>query len=233
MKVWKDKKLAGKYGEIQKAVEKELSCSAHGMDHTMRVYNMALHIAKKEKKVDLDILKCATLLHDIARVKEDNDDTGNTCHAEESAKMCVPILKKLGYNDEKIEKIVHCIKTHRYKTDNKAETIEAKILFDADKLDSLGAIVILRAGMWMGRNGCGIFPKMSLEKYAKFNLVGGKLTGRIKNNSLHNVFYEHEIKAKKLPGVMHTKEAKIIAKQRLKFVDSFLERVEKEAEGLL
>lgn len=233
MKVWKDKKLKGRYGEIQRAVEKELSCSAHGMDHTMRVYNMALHIAKKEKRVDLDIIKCATLLHDIARVKEDNDNTGNTCHAEESAKMCVPILKRLDYKDEKIEKIVHCIRAHRYKTDNKANTIEAKILFDADKLDSLGAIVVLRAGMWMGRNGCGIFPKTSLKKYAKFNLVGGKITGRIKNNSLHNVFYEHEIKAKKLPGVMHTKEAKRIAKQRLKFVDSFLDRVEKEAEGIL
>jgi uncharacterized protein len=233
MKVWKDKKLKGKYGEIQNTVEKELSCSAHGMDHTMRVYNMALHIAKNEKNVDLDILKCATLLHDIARVKEDNDNTGGTCHAEESAKMCVPILKKLGYIDERINKIKHCISAHRYKTDNKPETVEAKILFDADKLDSLGAIVILRAGMWMGRNGCSIFPKMSLEKYAKMNLAGGKLTGRIKNKSLHNIFYEHEIKGRKLIGVMHTKVAKKIAKQRFEFVDMFLERVKKETEGLL
>ena len=233
MKVWKDRKLKGRYGEIQAAVEKELSCSAHGMDHTMRVYNMALHLAKKEKNVDLDILKCAALLHDIARVKEDDDKSGNICHAKESAKMCEPILKKLGYADNKIEKIKKCIISHRYKTDNKAETLEAKILFDADKLDSLGAIVILRAGMWMGRHGCNIFPKISLEKYAKENLDGGQLTGRIKDASLHNFFYEHEIKGRKLPSVMHTKEAKRIAKKRLKFVDSFLDRIEKEAEGIL
>jgi len=164
MKIWKQRRLAGKYGKIQEIVEKELSCSAHDMDHVMRVYNTALSIAKHEKKVDLDILKMATLLHDIARVKEDDDKTGNTCHAEESAKMCAPILKKIGYSDGKIEKVRHCISAHRYKTNNKPETIEARILFDADKLDSLGAIVILRAGMWMGRNGCSIFPKMELEE---------------------------------------------------------------------
>jgi uncharacterized protein len=233
MKIWKQKRLTGKYGKVQQEVEKELACSAHDMDHVMRVYNMALNIAKHEKNVDLDILKMATLLHDIARVKEDNDKSGNTCHAEESAKMCGPILKEIGYSDGKIEKIKHCILSHRYKTNNKPETIEAKILFDADKLDSLGAIVMLRAGMWMGRNGCSLFPKMELEKYAKMNLMGGKLTGRIKDNSLHNIFYEHEIKGKLLVGKMHTKEAKRISKERFKYMDMFLNRVEKEAEGIL
>lgn len=233
MKIWKDKKLSGRYGEIQKIVQRELSCSAHDMDHVMRVYNTALNIAKHENKVDLDILKVATLLHDIARVKEDNDKTGITCHAEESSRMCVPILRKMGYSLDKIEKIKHCISSHRYKTNNKPETIEAKILFDADKLDSLGAIVILRAGMWMGRYGCGIFPRIKLNEYIKSNLVDGKLTGRIKDNSLHNIFYEHEIKGKKLVEKMHTKEAKRIAKERFKYVDMFLNRVEKEAEGLL
>ena len=233
MKIWKQKRLTGKYGKVQEIVERELSCSAHDMDHVMRVYNMAINIAKHEKNVDLDILKMATLLHDIARVKEDNDKTGNICHAEESARMCVPILKKIGYSIREIEKVKHCISSHRYKTNNKPETIEAKILFDADKLDSLGAIVILRAGMWMGRHGCSIFPKMELEKYAKLNLVGGVLTGRIKYKSLHNIFYEHEIKGKKLISKMHTKEATRISKERFKYMDMFLNRIEKEAEGIL
>jgi uncharacterized protein len=233
MKIWKDKKLIGKYGKIQDIVKKELSCSAHDWDHVMRVYNMTLHLAKYEKKIDLDILKTATLLHDIARAREDNDKTGKTDHSIESAKMSVGILKKLGYSEEKIDKIIHCILSHRYKTNNEPETIEAKILFDADKLDSMGAIVILRSGMWMGRHGCQIFPKIELNKYAKFNLMGGKLTGRIKNASLHNIFYEHEIKGKKLVKKMHTKEAKRIAKNRFEFMDKFLDRVEKEAEGIL
>lgn len=233
MKIWKKKKLAGKYGKIQEIVERELSCSAHNMDHTMRVYNMALNIAKKEKSVDLDVLKCAVLLHDIARVKEDDDKTGNICHAQESAKMCVPILKKIGHGKERIEKIAHCILTHRYKTDNKPESIEAKILFDADKLDSLGAIMIMRAGAWIQRNGASIFPAMEYKKYVKANLVGGKENGRIKDSSKHSLYYEYEIKNKKLPGLMFTKTGKEIAKQRLKFNKIFLDRLMKEAEGIL
>lgn len=233
MKIWKRKKLTGKYGKIQEEVERELACSAHDMDHVMRVYNMALKIASEEKGVDLDVLKAAVLLHDIARVKEDDDKSGKICHAEESAKMCVPILRKLKYSEDKINKIVHCILAHRFKNHHKPETIEAKILFDSDKLDSLGAIVMVRAGMWMGRNKCSIFPTMSLEKYAKENLMDGKLTGRIKDPSLHNIFYEHEIKNKKLPFVMNTKAGKKIALARLKFVDTFMDRLQKEAEGIL
>ena len=225
--------MEAKLNKIKKIVEKELACSAHNMDHVMRVYEMALRIAKEEKKVNLEILKTATLLHDIARVKEDDDATGKTCHAEESAKMSKEILEGLGYGEEKIKKIQHCILAHRYKNNIKPESIEAKILFDADKLDSLGALVIIRAGMWMGRHECSIFPKMSLKKYIKLNLVGGKATGRIKDASLHNIFYEHEIKDKKLPGLMHTKTAKRIAKERLNFTDMFLERLKKEAKGLI
>ena len=225
-------KLLGKYLKLQKIVEKELKCSAHDFDHVMRVYNMALRLANEEKgKVNLDILKTATLLHDIGRIREDKDTTGKVCHAEESAKMSEKILKKLGYTKNKIEKIKHCILAHRYKTNKKPRTIEAKILFDADKLDSLGAIVIMRAGMWLGRNNASIFPKMKLQDYIKFNLEGGKRNGRIKNSKFHSIYYEYEIKNKKLPSLMHTKTGKKIAKERLEFNKMFLDRLKKEARG--
>jgi len=222
-----------KIEKIRKIAKKELACSAHDMEHVMRVYNMAMKIAKTEKNVDYEILKAAVLLHDIARSKEDDDRTGKICHAKESAKMSKSILEKLGFSEGKIKKIQHCILAHRFKTNIKPEGVEAKILFDSDKLDSLGAMVIIRAGMWMGRHNCSIFPKMSLREYAKFNLVGGKLNGRIKNASLHNIFYEHEIKDKKLPGAMHTKTARKIAEERLKFTTDFLIRLKKEAKGIL
>lgn len=225
--------MTGKFQKIKCLVEKELSCSAHDMEHVMRVYNMAIRIAKKEKKVDLEILKAAALLHDIARVREDDDKTGKICHAKESAKMSEKILKEFDFSLEKIKKVQKCIVEHRYKTSRKPEDIESKILYDADKLDSLGAVVIIRAGMWMGRNKCSVFPKMSLKKYAKMNLVGGKMTGRIKDSSLHNIFYEHEIKNKKLPNLMYTKTAKKIAIERLKFTTDFLKRLSMEAQGIL
>lgn len=225
--------MKDRFEKIRQIAEKELACSAHDMEHVMRVYSMAMKIAKTEKNVNYETLKAAVLLHDIARSKEDDDKTGKICHAEESARMSGLILEKLGFPEDKIKKIQHCILAHRFKTNKKPESIEAKILFDSDKLDSLGAMVIIRAGMWMGRHNCSIFPKMSLREYAKVNLVGGKLNGRIKNASLHNIFYEHEIKDKKLPGAMHTKAARKIAGERLKFTTDFLTRLKKEAKGIL
>ncbi len=73
-------KYGTKISKNKKLVEKELSCSAHSMDHVVRVYNLSLHLAENEN-VDLDVLKASALLHDIARVKEDNDHTGKIDHA--------------------------------------------------------------------------------------------------------------------------------------------------------
>lgn len=81
-----------KYRKIKEIVEKELSCSAHNVEHIMRVYNLCLHLAENEPDIDIDILKTAVLLHDIGRVKEDNDDSGRIDHAILGAKMAENIL---------------------------------------------------------------------------------------------------------------------------------------------
>jgi len=103
-----------KHQRIKEIVEEELSCSAHDMKHVMRVYNLCLYLARDEPDIDIDILKTAALLHDIARVKEDEDDTGMTDHAILGAEMAVNILKNLSYSGEQIEQIKHCILTHRF-----------------------------------------------------------------------------------------------------------------------
>ena len=126
-----------KYKRIQQIVEKELSCSAHNMEHVMRVYNLCLLLAKDEDNIDLDVLKTAALLHDIARVKEDKDNSGDIDHAILGTEMAEKILTDLDYPKEKIELIRHCIATHRFRSGNEPKTKEAKILFDADKLVSV------------------------------------------------------------------------------------------------
>lgn len=166
-----------KFQKIREIVEKELSCSAHSMDHVMRVYNLSLHFAENED-VDLDVLKASVLLHDIARVREDNDHTGNTDHAILSSKMAEPILRELGFSKEKIRHIQDCIVSHRYRTGNEPKTKEAQILFDADKLDVVGAIGIARSFVWVGRNNAKIYADININEYIKDNL-GGKINGRI------------------------------------------------------
>ncbi len=215
-----------KFKRIKKIVEKELSCSAHDMAHVMRVYNLALYLAKDEN-IDLEVLKAASLLHDIARVKEDQDKTWKVDHAILSSEMAVYILKKLKFSDDKIKHIQNCIISHRYKTWFKPDTIEAKILFDADKLDSIGAIWIARTFVWVWKNNANIYKKVNIEEYSKDNL-GWRINWRIKDNSKHSPQIEFETKIKFLWEKLHTQKAKIVCKERLKYYKIFLDRLEKE-----
>jgi len=216
-----------KFEKIKEVVEKEFDCAAHGMDHIMRVYNMCLALAKSEK-VDLEVLKAAALLHDIGGPREMKDPSGKTDHAIESAKMAKPILQKLGFPEKKIKHIQNCIVSHRYRSDNQPETIEAKILFDSDKLDALGAIGVARTLAWVGKNKAFIYRKVNIKKYAKENLTGGKVNGRVKDKTKHSPQMGFETKQKFIPGKLYTKKAKQIGKERLKFTKAFLDRLERE-----
>jgi len=219
-----------KIQKIKEEVEKELTCSAHNMDHVMRVYNLCMTLAKDEK-VDLEVIQAASLLHDIGAVREMNDSSGKSDHAVIGAEMAVPILKKIGFSDEKIKHIQDCIISHRYKTDNKPKTKEAEIVFDADKIDAIGAIGVARCCSWVGRNGAHIYKKVNIEEYAKENLTDGKINGRIIDKTKHSPQIEYEIKGKFLVDKMHTPQAKRMAKERAEYLKNFLDRLEKEVHG--
>ena len=223
--------MEDKFEKIKLEVEKELSCSAHNMDHIMRVHNLSLLLAKDED-IDLDVLRASALLHDIARVKEDDDNSGNTDHAMLGAEMAVPILQKIGFSEEKIKHIQDCIISHRYRTGNKPKTREAEILFDADKLDVLGAIGIARGFVWVGRNNANIYRDVDIDEYINENL-GGKINGRIQDNTKHSPQIDFKIKTMFLLDKLHTKKAKEVGKERMEFYKSFLDRLEREINGEL
>lgn len=181
------------HDKIINIVKDKLTCSAHNLDHVFRVYNLSLLIAKYEKDVDLEILIPSALLHDIARVEESRDKTGEIDHAVLGSEMAEDILRKLEYEDEKIEKIKHCIRAHRFRTGNEPNTIEAKILFDSDKLDIIGASGIARTFMLAGQYGQRIIANESLNDYLNDNTA---LNGRLKDVSKHTPFIEYEVKAR-------------------------------------
>lgn len=198
--------------KLSEIVDKIMICPGHNIDHVKRVYNLCLKLAK-EYDVDLEVLEAATLLHDIGGDKEMKDKTGNTDHAIESSKMAKPILEKLGFNKDKIKHIQNCIISHRYKNEFEPETLEAKLLFDADKLDAIGAIGVARSYVWIGKNNAYIYKKVDdLEKYAKENL-SGKIGGRIQDKSKHSPQIEFEIKLKFLPKKLYTEKGREIAKK--------------------
>ncbi len=221
-----------KFEEIKKIMEKELSSSAHDTEHTFRVLHLAKKIAKNEGKADMEVIELAALLHDIARVKEDSDKTGNTDHALLGAEMAEKILKRFGYPESKIHVVSDAIRTHRFRGENIPQTLEAKILFDADKLDAIGAVGIARAFMVAGEKGEPLYREVpDLDSYKKENLVGGTLNGRIKDISKHSVNIEYETKFKKIPDRLFTDTAKKIARKRLTFMEEFFERLKEEIEG--
>ncbi|MDD4995122.1 MAG: HD domain-containing protein [Patescibacteria group bacterium] len=223
------------FQKLKDAAEKEISNMtdpSHDMGHVLRVYNLALTIAKNESAVDLDVLQAAALLHDIGGYKELNDPSGNTDHAIVSAEMAVPILKNLSFSAEKIKHAQDCIISHRYKTEHKPQTIEAKILFDADKLDATGAIGMARGFTWVGKNNANIFKKVDINEYIKENM-GGKINGRIHDKTKHSPQIEFETKHKFLIDKLFTQTAKNICSERITYMKNFYGRLEREINGEL
>lgn len=218
-----------KHKNIIEAVKEELTCSAHNLDHVFRVHKLCLFIANHEKDVDLEVLIPAALLHDIARVKESKDNTGEIDHAVLGAEMAGEILKSLDYSNNEIDKIKHCITSHRFRSGNEPKTIEAKILFDADKLDVIGATGIARTFMLAGQFGQRLTSDKETSEYLSHNTVEN---GRIKDVSKHTPFIEYELKFKKIPSKLYTNKGKEIGEKRIAFMEEYFTRLKEEINGI-
>ncbi len=203
------------FEKIRERSEEFFKLSHHSKSHVERVYNLAVRIAKEEN-ADLDIVKAAALLHDIARAMEDEGKVED--HATEGAKMARKVLEEVRFPKEKIDKVTYCIGVHRFKKGVKAESLEAKILQDADRLDIIGAIGIARV---FNRGGWGNIPIYDPSIPPKEKYDGKSLTSV-------NHLYEKILKAK---ATINTNTAKEIAEERHKFVEQFLERFLKEWKG--
>ena len=192
---------------------------AHDVSHTDRVLNLALKIGEKEN-ADLEILEVASLFHDVARHEQD-DSKGAICHAERGGELAREILKELNYAEDKIEKVVHCIETHRFRKDNSPESIEAKILYDADKLDGIGAIGIGRSFSFAGTSGAAVHIAEvdvdNTEAYGKEDCC----------------YREFLVKLVKIKDKMLTEPGREFARERHEFMVEFFDRINKEVRGEL
>lgn len=195
----------------------------HDWTHVERVKTLALKIGKQEK-AQLDVLEIASLLHDIGRKKE-MKKKGSFCHAEQGAKLSKKILRKYKIDEEKAENIVHCVITHRYRNSHKPETIEAKIIYDADKLDSLGAVGISRIFLFAGHSGSNILYTGNEKKLAKEE----KSYSYTKEDS---AFLEYEVKLKHIYKKMFTRTGKKMALKRHEFMKKYFIQFWKEVKGV-
>ncbi len=129
--------------------------SAHDRQHVYRVLNNAIEIAKGEDHVNMEALMVAALLHDIGRADEKADLKAD--HAVTGGDRAYQVLIEAGYDHAFAEHVRQCIRTHRFRRNDPPATIEAKILFDADKLDVCGAIGIARTLMYSGAHDRPIY----------------------------------------------------------------------------
>lgn len=194
---------------IQSYMKKCMTDSAHDLFHIYRVLNYAKIIAVHEQSVDDEILTTACLLHDIGR--QIQFQSPNLCHAEEGAKMANSFLLDLGWKNERAAWVASCIYTHRFRANNPPESIEAKILFDADKLDVTGAIGIARTLLYKGQ---------VYEPIYTLNQNNTICTSQCPN-SPESFIKEYNFKLKKLYNHFYTKTAKTIALSRQPIAEQF------------
>lgn len=128
----------------------------HGFSHVKRVLNSCLNIGKK-LNANLIILEISALLHDIGRKHENKGNMGKN-HAEISAGMALNFLTSRDFklSQEEIDNIIHSIRSHSFSNIALPNTLEAKILSDADKLDALGAIGLFRTIGFAIKKGAGL-----------------------------------------------------------------------------
>ncbi|MCK4725775.1 MAG: HD domain-containing protein, partial [Anaerolineales bacterium] len=116
----------------------------HGFDYILRVYRMAERLARTEE-ADLEIVRAAALLHDAQGSQTEGGEEGRHDHHHASSEFARQILENEGWTPDKIAAVQHCIRAHRFRDNTEVpQTLEAKILFDADKLDVIGAVGVAR-----------------------------------------------------------------------------------------
>ncbi len=121
----------------------------HGWGHITRVLKISENLAKFYS-VDHQPLEMGVLLHDIGRKEE---KIKKRPHAELSVEIATPFLHSLGLGDRIISAVAHIIRSHSFSLNVTPESIEAKILSDADKLDALGAVGIYRVCAYQALHG--------------------------------------------------------------------------------
>ncbi len=204
-----------KYIMIEDYMLECMGDSAHDKDHIYRVLYNALDIASAEQNVDYDVLICACLLHDIGR--KEQYENPKLCHAMIGGEKAYDFLTERGYSEEFSIKVKQCIQTHRYRQDTPPQTLEAKILFDADKIDATGTLGIARTLFYKGIVGEPLYSLLS--------------DGRVSdgaNDDKPSFFQEYKYKLEKLYTRFYTARANEIAKQRQKSAVSFYNDIHRE-----
>jgi uncharacterized protein len=205
------KSMCSEEGFDEDAIMKEIepmyegADGAHDFSHIIRVYRNAREIGKKEG-ANMQVLLLSALLHDVGLPSKLNEGSED----KDAGKIARDFLKKKGVPENASKKILYAIEVHRFSKGIVPNTLEAKILQDADRLDALGAIGIARVFMTGGALGRGLYnPDDPFCRY------------REPNDKLWNLDHFYK-KLLKLESGMHTETAKKLARRRSDVLKRYL-----------
>ena len=135
----------------------QTSDGSHDLSHTLRVWRNAARIAAGEGGGDLELLVAAVILHDCVPVEKNSQlrSQASRLAASRAVEICAP----LGFSGTRLDGLAHAIATHSFSAGLPAETLEARILQDADRLDAIGAIGIARCFYVAGRLGAALYDQ--------------------------------------------------------------------------
>ena len=215
-----EEEFAVKFNHIRELVEHTLKDApgCHDFDHTVRVFHNALRIAAEESGADTRIVRLAAILHDIAR-PEEMASKGNCCHATIGATAAGLLLQDYGFDAGTIAAVSACIRKHRYRDNCHPETIEEKIIYDADKLDSIGAVGIGRAFHFAGREN------------ARVHNTEDEAVNSPPYSREDTAFREYLVKLRHIREKMLTVTGRRLAEQRSEYMQAFFHQLDEEVSG--
>jgi uncharacterized protein len=183
---------------------------SHGWEHVERVARLCARVGEAEG-ADMEVLLAAAYFHDIGRAEETRAE-GKICHAERGAEMARALLEDMPLAPEQRENVLHCVRAHRFRKGAAPETIEAKVLFDCDKLDSIGAIGVARAFQFAGEIGARLHN-------------GEPDVERTRAYSEEDTGYrEYRVKLRRVLERILTAEGRRVAEGRHAYMEEFFER---------
>jgi uncharacterized protein len=189
--------------------------AVHDFDHVLRVLALAERLAREEG-ADLEIVRTAVLLHDVARGQGDRLLAD---HAAAGAEVARRLLAH--YPPARVEAVAHAVAAHRFRSGPVPQTLEARVLHDADKLDAIGAVGVARAFAFGGHEGQRLWADVppAYEESAA-------------TRHEHTPVHEYHIKLLKIQDRLLTESARRLARERHKFMVAFFERLDQEVYGL-
>jgi uncharacterized protein len=194
--------------------------AVHDFDHILRVLALAERIGRAEG-ADLAVVRVAVLLHDWGRAEA---QSGQANHAEVAAVRARDFLTARAAQPTFIEQVTHAIAAHRFRSAPAPETLEARVLFDADKLDAIGAIGVARAFAYGGAHRQRLWAPRETVSLAQWEAHGDDLES-------HTPVHEFVVKLSRIPEQLYTQTGRELAAARHQYMVAFYERLDGEVRG--